>query len=64
MDGDVGTEWSTAGDGDDAFITIDHGTETTIAAVGFRTRSMGDGSSTTDLHSRSCRDDVRAIPGR
>lgn len=48
VDGDVGTEWSTTGDGDDAFITIDLGAETAIAAVAFRTRSMGDGSSVTE----------------
>jgi hypothetical protein len=42
---DVGTtEWSSSGDGDDAFITIDLGTEREIAGVEFITRSMLDGT--------------------
>lgn len=48
VDGDVSTEWSSDGDGDDAYITIDLGQETAITAVAFRTRSMGDGSSITE----------------
>ena len=48
VDGDVSTEWSSEGDGDDAYITIDLGQETAITAVAFRTRSMGDGSSITE----------------
>lgn len=47
VDGDVGTEWSTAGDGDDAFVTIDLGTEAEVDAVLFRTRRMSDGSAIT-----------------
>ena len=47
VDGDLGTEWSTRGDGDDAFITIDLGQETDVAAVGFRTREMSDGTAIT-----------------
>ncbi|CAN5528763.1 hypothetical protein BH23ACT3_BH23ACT3_06770 [soil metagenome] len=38
------TEWSSAGDGDDAFITLDLGAEREIAAVQYITRSMLDGS--------------------
>ena len=48
IDGDLDTEWSTRGDGTNAFITIDLGAVVDIAAVGFRTRSMGDGSATTE----------------
>jgi hypothetical protein len=48
VDGDLGTEWSSRGDGDDAFITIDLGELMDINAVGFRTRTMGDGSATTE----------------
>lgn len=48
VDGDLGTDWSTKGDGDEAFITIDLGEAADIAAVAFRTRSMGDGSATTE----------------
>jgi len=47
IDGDLATEWSSAGDGDNAFITIDLGEPTAVVAVGFRTRSMGDGSAIT-----------------
>ncbi len=47
VDGDLATEWSSAGDGDEAFITIDLGQVTTINAVAFRTRSMSDGSAVT-----------------
>lgn len=42
---DVGTtEWSSSGDGDDAFITIDLGGDEQIAGVEFITRSMLDGT--------------------
>lgn len=44
VDGDAGTEWSTAGDGDDASITLDLGNSTEIVAVRWRTRQMSDGS--------------------
>jgi hypothetical protein len=48
VDGDLATEWSSQGDGDDAFITIDLGELVSVTAVGFRTRTMSDGSATTD----------------
>lgn len=48
VDGDLATEWSSQGDGDDASITIDLGEPVAITAVGFRTRTMGDGSATTE----------------
>lgn len=48
VDGDFATEWSSLGDGDEAFITIDLGGPVAIKAVGFRTRTMGDGSATTE----------------
>ncbi len=38
------TEWSSAGDGDDAFITLDLGEVRDIGGVEFITRSMPDGS--------------------
>ena len=44
VDGDLATEWSSRGDGNDAFITIDLGEVTDVTAVSFRTRSMSDGS--------------------
>ena len=47
FDGDPTTEWSTAGDGDDAWVEIDLGAPQAIGDVIFRTRSMSDGSATT-----------------
>lgn len=44
FDGDSSTEWSSRGDGDDAWVEIDLGAPSTIAAVVFRTRSMSDGT--------------------
>jgi hypothetical protein len=48
IDGDTGTEWSTAGDGDDGSITVDLGASQRIAGIEFVTRSMADGSAVTD----------------
>jgi hypothetical protein len=42
------TEWSSAGDGDDAFIALDLGAERDIAGVEFITRSMLDGTAITE----------------
>jgi len=47
IDGNLSTEWSSAGDGNRAFITIDLGREREIAGVAFITREMSDGSATT-----------------
>jgi len=47
IDGDTGTEWSSRGDGDDAFITIDLGEAVEVGAVTFRTREMSDGTAIT-----------------
>lgn len=44
VDGSLSTEWSSTGDGDRAFVTIDLGAERKIAGVGFLTREMSDGS--------------------
>lgn len=51
VDGDLTTEWSTAGDGDDASITIDVGDVVDVDGVAFLTRSMTDGSATTESYS-------------
>lgn len=48
VDGNLGTEWSTAGDGDDAWIEIDLGQDREIIAVAFRTRQMTDGTAITN----------------
>ena len=45
IDGMMGTEWSSAGDGDGAWITIDFGQMRTIERFGFRSRKMSDGTS-------------------
>ena len=50
FDGDPATEWSSRGDGDDAWVEIDLGSPTPIGQVIFQTRSMGDGSATTESY--------------
>lgn len=41
IDGDPSTEWSSRGDGDDAWIEIELAKESAIGSVGFWTRTMG-----------------------
>lgn len=48
IDGLIATEWSSRGDGDDAYIVIDLGEEMDVTGIGFRTREMTDGSSITN----------------
>jgi hypothetical protein len=50
IDGDLGTEWSTAGDGDDGYIVIDLGSAQEVAGFEFLTRTMADGSATTTTY--------------
>jgi hypothetical protein len=50
FDGDGTTEWSSRGDGDDAWVEIDLGTSQRIDQVIFRTRSMNDGTSITETY--------------
>jgi len=45
FDDQMATEWSSNGDGDDAYIEVDLGTSTSFAVVGFRSRKMVDGTS-------------------
>ena len=47
FDGDPATEWSSKGDGNEAWVEIDLGSAQAIGDVIFRTRSMSDGSATT-----------------
>ena len=47
IDGDMATEWATAGNGDDAFIEIDLGSASNVVGVEFITRTMSDGTATT-----------------
>jgi hypothetical protein len=51
VDGDLATEWASADDGSDAFITIDLGEATEVAGVEYVTRSMADGSAITTSYS-------------
>jgi hypothetical protein len=44
IDGNAGTDWSSAGDGDKAWIKLDLGSVRSLAGIGFRTRSMSDGT--------------------
>lgn len=48
VDGDPTTEWSSAGDGDDASITLDLGREVDAVGVALRSRSMSDGTSVVE----------------
>ncbi len=45
FDGMMATEWSSNGDGDDAFVDIDLGASKTFSVIGFRSRKMVDGTS-------------------
>ncbi len=51
FDGDGTTEWSSRGDGDDAWIELDLGAPRAISEIVFRTRSMSDGTATTETYS-------------
>jgi hypothetical protein len=51
VDGDLATEWSSAGDGDDASITLDLGTPQEVSGFQFLTRSMIDGTAVTETYS-------------
>ncbi len=50
IDGDTSTEWASSGDGDEGFITIDLGSPQEVAGIEFLTRSMLDGTATTETY--------------
>jgi hypothetical protein len=50
IDDDLSTEWSSSGDGDDAFITVDLGSPNDIGGVEYLTRSMADGTAITTTY--------------
>lgn len=50
IDDDLSTEWSTRGDGDDAFLELDLGEPRRIAGVAFLTRSMADTTAITSTY--------------
>lgn len=62
LDGDLATEWSSAGDGDGAFLAIDLGSPRQITGVAFRTRQMSDGSAITRTFSVVIDGDTRLGP--
>jgi hypothetical protein len=47
VDGNLATEWASAGDGDRGFITIDLGRQREVTGIAFITREMSDGSAIT-----------------
>lgn len=47
FDGDATSEWSSRGDGDEAWVEIDLGSSQRIDEVEYRTRSMSDGTAIT-----------------
>jgi F5/8 type C domain/Purple acid Phosphatase, N-terminal domain len=51
VDGNLATEWSSAGDGDDASMTLDLGRPVSVVGVALRSRSMSDGSSVVETFS-------------
>jgi hypothetical protein len=51
VDGDLATEWSSRGDGDDASITIDMRRQVSVVGVALRSRSMSDGTSIVERFS-------------
>ena len=62
LDGDLDTEWASAGDGDDAFITLDLGRSCEVTGVEFLTRSMADGSAVTQTYVIIVDEDERLGP--
>ncbi len=45
FDGMMATEWSSNGDGNDAWVELDFGQKRSLATFGFRSREMSDGTS-------------------
>jgi hypothetical protein len=62
VDGDPATEWSSAGDGDDASLTIDLGRAVDVVGLALRSRSMSDGSSVVETFTVTVDDGERYGP--
>lgn len=62
IDGDLGTAWSTDGDGDDAWIEIDLGEETAIAGFRYRSREMTDGTAIVETYTVTVDGDAQLGP--
>jgi hypothetical protein len=48
VDGNLATEWSSAGDGDDASLTLDLGRAVSVRGIAVRSRSMSDGTAVVE----------------
>ena len=59
IDGDLGSQWSSNGDGDDAWIEIELPAETRVTALGFWTRTMGTSAEISSFRVVSDRGEVR-----
>jgi hypothetical protein len=62
VDDDPATEWSSAGDGDDASLTIDLGRAVDVVGLALRSRSMSDGSSVVETFTVTVDDGERYGP--
>ena len=59
IDGDAGSQWSSNGDGDDAWIEIELPIETNVRSLGFWTRTMGTSAEILSFRVVSDRGEVR-----
>ncbi len=57
VDGDLATDWSSAGDGDDASVTVDLGRPVDVVGLALRSRSMTDGTSVVETFTVTVDDD-------
>lgn len=62
IDGNPATEWSSAGDGDEAYLVVDLGRVVKAVGVAFRTRSMTDGTATTETFTVTVDDEMTYGP--
>ena len=58
LDGDPATEWSSNGDGDEAWIEIELPEETQVKTIGFWTRTMGDSAQVFSVRVVTDRDEI------
>jgi hypothetical protein len=58
IDDDNHTEWATSGDGDGGFIVLDLGSPQEVVGVEFLTRSMLDGTATTEMYTVTIGDET------
>ncbi len=58
LDGDLATEWSSNGDGDEAWIEIELPEVTQVRTIGFWTRTMGDSAQVFSVRVLTDRDEI------